>query len=324
VSELLEVRDLCISVVANDGARTLLVDTVSFSIDAGERVALVGESGSGKSLTARALLGLDRQMELDGSIRFKGTELVGMPERELRKIRGSGIGMVFQDPLSALNPLMTIGDQVTAPLRAAGVSRHAAWERARRTLEELGVGDAESRMHAYPHQFSGGMRQRVVIAIALISEPELLVADEPTTALDVRVQAQVLRLLAEIADARGLAVLFITHDVGVVGELARRVEVMYAGTTVERGSVEAFFRSPAHPYTRGLLSAVPRLDDDSRLLSMAGAPPAPASRPSGCVFSPRCPYATERCRDDRPALHLTAARAEVACHYSPVEAEVPA
>nr|WP_286346763.1 ABC transporter ATP-binding protein [Frondihabitans sucicola] len=284
----------------------------------GERVALVGESGSGKSVTARALLGLDPEMTVTGSIRFGDRELVGLRQRELRRIRGRGIGMVFQDPLSALNPLMRIGDQIAEPLRGSGLSRRAARDKVRRTLEELGVDDAAARLGAYPHEFSGGMRQRVVLAMALVSEPELLVADEPTTALDVRIQAQVMALLSEVAASRDLGVLFITHDVGVVGELADRVVVMYSGRTVEQTAVGDFFRRPAHPYTRGLLAAVPRLTGDDRLVALTGAPPAPTDRGPGCAFAARCPFATELCRAERPPLHPTDVDgALVACHYAP-------
>jgi oligopeptide/dipeptide ABC transporter ATP-binding protein len=318
MEKLLTVSDLTVSLPLADGSSVDLVESVDLSVGAGERVALVGESGSGKSLTARAVMGLDRGMTVSGSIRFKGRELVGLSERELRRVRGSGIGMVFQDPLGALNPLMRIGDQIVEPLRGERISRRAAHDKARRTLEELGVADAANRMRAYPHQFSGGMRQRVVIAMALVAEPELLIADEPTTALDVRVQAQVLNLLSEVAAARDLAVLFITHDVGVVGEFAHRVDVMYSGNTVERASVDDFFRRPSHPYTRGLLSAVPRLTTSERLISMKGSPPAPTARPTGCVFATRCAFATDRCREDRPVLREAAVPgAFVACHYSP-------
>ena len=226
--------------------------------------------------------------------------------------------MVFQDALGALNPLMTVGQQITEPLRARGASRATAQREAVRTLDELGVADAGRRMRSYPHEFSGGMRQRVVLAMALVGQPRLLIADEPTTALDVRMQAQVMQLLTEVAAERRLAVLFITHDVGVVGDFADRTVVMYAGKIVEQCTVADFFGRPAHPYTRGLLAAVPRVNSEERLRSMPGAPPRPAARPSGCVFVGRCSFATDRCREERPMLRTQPSTgAAVACHLAP-------
>ena len=312
-NELLNVTDL--AVCAPNG--TVLVESISFALHRGERMALVGESGSGKSVSARAIMGLDRELTLAGSIRFDGTELVGLPERELASLRGSGIGMVFQDPMSSLNPLMPIGTQVMEPLRAHGVSTRNAKRAAVETLEDLGVTNAADRMRAYPHEFSGGMRQRVVLAMALVGEPDLLIADEPTTALDVRVQAQVMQLLSRVARERRLAVLFITHDVGIVGDFADRVVVMYSGSAVETARVDDFFARPAHPYTRGLLATVPRLDDDTRLVPLPGSPPHPKSRPPGCTFASRCAFATQLCREERPALEVRSVDgAAVACHYA--------
>jgi oligopeptide/dipeptide ABC transporter ATP-binding protein len=319
IEPLLSIRDLSIDAPTEFGEPVRLVERISLTVAPGERVALVGESGSGKSVTARAVLGLDRALRRSGSIRYDGRELVGLGESAMRSVRGAEIGMVFQDPMGALNPLMTIGKHISGPLRARGIGRREAEKRAVATLQELGVERAAERMHAYPHEFSGGMRQRVVLAMALVNEPRLLIADEPTTALDVRVQAQVLELIAGVAASRGLAVLFITHDVGVVGELADRVQVMYAGTCVERASVDDFFGRPQHPYTRGLLAAVPRLESDGRLVPLNGAPPSPADRPVGCVFADRCPWAQEICRTERPALRTDGAGRDVRCHFAFVD-----
>jgi oligopeptide/dipeptide ABC transporter ATP-binding protein len=303
MTSLLEVEDLCITAAAPDGAELPLVMDLTFEVAGGERVALVGESGSGKSVTARSLMKLDDSVRLSGRVRLGGRELLTMSESQLAGVRGSEVSMVFQDPLSALNPTMTIGAQVAEPLLVHGVRRGEAFRRARAVLDELEVPDAARRMRAYPHEFSGGMRQRVVLAMALVNEPSLLIADEPTTALDVRVQDQVLRLLTGVAQQRELAVILITHDVGIVAGFADRVIVMYSGRSVEQAEVHDLFRDPAHPYTRGLLGAVPRIDSGSeRLVALPGTPPSPAARPAGCAFNPRCPIAVERCRTDRPPL----------------------
>ncbi|MEU5884391.1 ABC transporter ATP-binding protein [Spirillospora sp. NPDC047279] len=241
---------------------------VDLDVSAGEKVALVGESGSGKSVTARAILRLDHDAGLEGRISFDGTDLLSLSERGMRDVRGARVGLVFQDPLAALNPVMTVGWQITQPLVIRGVGRKEARRRGIELLGRLGVRDAGRRFDDYPHQFSGGMRQRVVIAIAVIAEPALLIADEPTTALDVRVQAQVLTLLRELADERGMAVLLITHDLGIVAGFADRVVVMRHGEPVEQGAVDDIYARPRHPYTRALLASVPRIDDDpSRRLS---------------------------------------------------------
>jgi peptide/nickel transport system ATP-binding protein len=313
---LLDLQDLTVD-TGDGGVR--LVDGVGFSIAAGERVALVGESGSGKSVTARALVRLDRDLRLGGRVTFDGRDLLALPDRAMDAVRGAGIGMVFQDPMSSLDPLMTIGDQIAETLRIRGVSAREARARALAVLDELHVERAAERLDAYPHEFSGGMRQRVVIAMALIAEPKLLVADEPTTALDVRVQEQVLDLLDEVCERRGLAVMIITHDLGIVAGFAERVMVMYAGRLVEDGPVDRVFAAPAHPYTRGLIGSVPRIDRSAtRLVSIPGTPPAPKSRPAGCPFHPRCTDAVAICRTDRPALR-THAGGRVACHLADVE-----
>ncbi|GAA3695998.1 ABC transporter ATP-binding protein [Arthrobacter ginkgonis] len=240
----------------------LLVDDVGFDIQPGERLALVGESGSGKSMTAKAIMQLDRNMALSGSIRWEGRELVGAPPATMRQLRGSAMSMIFQDPMTALNPVLTIGEQVAEPLLVRGVPRKKAYARAAEALQRLSVPRAQERLKAYPSEFSGGMRQRVVMAAALINEPKLLIADEPTTALDVRVQGQVLGLIEELSEELNLAVLFITHDLAIVAGLAHRVAVMYRGQLVEEQPVERLFDAPTHPYTRGLLASIPRLDAD--------------------------------------------------------------
>ena len=264
---LLSIDRLSVAVPEKDriggGAGDLtLVDTLSLQIRPGERVALVGESGSGKSMTARSILRLDPFLTLTGSIRWKDRELVGASERQLRRIRGKEISMIFQDPMTALNPVLTIGEQVAEPLTVRGMSRKRAYAQAVEMLDQLRVPKAKERMRAYPGQFSGGMRQRVVMAAALVAEPDLLIADEPTTALDVRVQEQVLDLLEEQSRERNLAVLFITHDLGIVAGLAHRVAVMLRGCLVEERTVDDLFARPQHPYTRGLIGSVPRLDAD--------------------------------------------------------------
>ncbi len=239
-----------------------LVHGVDLTIRRGERLALVGESGSGKSMTAKAVMRLDPTVRLGGSIRVQGTEIVGAPARRVRALRGATVSMVFQDPMTALNPVLTIGDQVAEPLVIRGVGRREARRRALEMLDRLGVPDAARRLSAYPSEFSGGMRQRVVMAAALVAQPALLIADEPTTALDVRVQEQVLDLIEEQSRELGLAVLLITHDLAIVAGLAHRVAVMYRGTIVENRPVDELFADPAHPYTRGLLASIPRIDGD--------------------------------------------------------------
>ncbi|GAA4844589.1 ABC transporter ATP-binding protein [Luteimicrobium xylanilyticum] len=257
---LLRVRDLAVRVRGVDGPE--IVHGVDLDVQVGERVALVGESGSGKSTVAKALVRLDPGVEVAGSVQFDDAELVGAPERTLRAVRGAGISMIFQDPMAALNPVRRIVDQVAEPLLIRGVGRREAARRAVEMLDRLGVPRAAERARSYPTEFSGGMRQRVVMAAALVGGPQLLVADEPTTALDVRVQEQVLDLVVQQSDELGLAVLFITHDLGIVAGLADRVAVMRHGRIVEDGPVDRVFLEPQHPYTRGLIGAVPRIDAD--------------------------------------------------------------
>jgi oligopeptide/dipeptide ABC transporter ATP-binding protein len=314
-ADLLAVEDLTVDMAVGEN-RVRIVDGISFRIGVGQRVALVGESGSGKSVTAAALMRLNRRAILGGRVVLDGTDVLALPEARMTKLRGAAMGMVFQDPMSSLDPLMTIGDQVAETLRIRGVSRAEAMARALAVLEELGVTRAAERLRAYPHEFSGGMRQRVVLAMALIAEPRLLIADEPTTALDVRVQQQVLEVLDAAADRRGLAVMLITHDLGIVAGFAERVMVMYSGRIVEDGPVDAIFADAHHPYTRGLIGALPRVDRTlERLVSIPGAPPPPAARPSGCAFHPRCPIATAICKGEAPRIRRFG-ETNVACHHA--------
>jgi oligopeptide/dipeptide ABC transporter ATP-binding protein len=316
---LLDVCGLCVGY-----GPVRIVDNVDLSIRPGKRYALVGESGAGKSATARALIRLDSRAEITGSVRFEGTDLLQLSERQMAGVRGSGIGVVLQDPLSALNPVMSIGAQATEPLRIRGVARDIADRKAIALLDELGVATARHRLGSYPHEFSGGLRQRVAIAMALIAEPKFLIADEPTTALDTQAQDKVLDALDAVARERGLAVLIITHDLGVVSGFADRVGIMYAGRKVEVGPTAAVLGRPFHPYTRALIGAVPRLGRTQiRLPSIAGEPPSPARRPPGCPFHPRCQSALPICREVAPVLKPTAAgdRA-VSCHVAQAELAV--
>jgi peptide/nickel transport system ATP-binding protein len=302
---LLAVERLCIDFRTEAGI-VRAVDEVSFNIFPGEIVGLVGESGSGKTLTMLATLGLigDPNAVVTGSVRFRGTELVGMARRSLRAIRGREIAMVFQDPMSAMNPVHGVGWQIVEQIRAhQRVSHRAARARAVELLGLMGVPAPADAFHRYPHQLSGGLRQRAMIAMALSCDPALLIADEPTTALDVTVQAQILALLDRLRREFGSSIVLITHDMGVVAELADRVMVMYAGGLVERGTVDQVLAAPAHPYTQGLLAAIPPIAGPRphRLAAIPGAPPSPADRPPGCAFGPRCPARFDAC-ERRPPL----------------------
>ena len=301
---LLSVSDLRLGFPGPDGREVHPVDGVSFQLARGETLAIVGESGCGKSLTSLALLRLVPAPGriVGGSITLAGESILAMEDRALRAVRGGRIGMVFQDPLTSLNPVFTAGDQIAETVRAHhAVSRRESRDRAVRLLGEVGIPDPAARYDAYPHQLSGGLRQRVMIAIALAGEPELLVADEPTTALDVTVQAQILELLDTLRARRGMAVLLITHDLGVVAGRADRVAVMYAGRIVETAATGDLFRAPAHPYTRSLFASVPRIEGGAhRLQPIPGMVPRPDAWPDGCRFHPRCPIAVARCRTDEP------------------------
>jgi oligopeptide/dipeptide ABC transporter ATP-binding protein len=299
MTRVLDVRDLRISFPAPNGRRFQPVDGVSFSLDRGETLALVGESGSGKSLTSLALLRLVPPPGTvdDGSVvRLGDTDVLKLEGEGLRRIRGRRIGMIFQDPMTSLNPVFTVGDQIAEGVRAHfPVSRAEARDRALRLLHEVGIPDPDERLGAYPHQLSGGMRQRVMIAIALSAEPEILVADEPTTALDVTVQAQILEVLDRLRRSRGMAVLLITHDLGIVAGRADRVAVMYAGQIVEEASTAELFARPSHPYTQGLFASVPRITGPvQRLTPIRGTVPPPNAWPAGCRFRPRCPQAFDK------------------------------
>ena len=301
------------------GAVAKAVDGVSFDIRAGETVGMVGESGCGKSVTALSLLRLvdpPGRIEPGSRIEFEGRDLLSLDEEGIRRIRGNRIAMVFQEPMTALNPVFTIGDQVAEVARVhSNVSRRAAWERAVEMLSLVGIPDPRERAKSYPHQLSGGMRQRVLIAMALVMNPSLLIADEPTTALDVTIQAQILELIAELQQRLGLAVLLITHDLGVVAEVTSRVLVMYGGQIVERSPVRELFRNPRHPYTRGLLEAMPRLGRQrERLAVIPGTVPPPTRWPSGCRFRDRCAWAWQRCGDEHPPEYPVSEGHNARCH----------
>ena len=313
---VLEVERLCVEFVGHDGI-VRPVEDVTFSIAAGEVLGVVGESGAGKTLTGAAVSGLIEPPGRIGAgsrIALAGQRIDDLPPAALRAIRGRRIGTIFQDPLTSLNPLFTIGDQIVETVRAHfPVTARAARERALALLHEVGIPAPEQRFGAYPHEFSGGMRQRVVIALALCADPDLVVADEPTTALDVSIQAQIIALLRRLAHDRGMAVMLITHDMGVIAQTASRVAVMYAGRIVETGTVAQVIEAPRHPYTRGLMASIPPIDRDrERLAQIEGAMPRPGLLPDGCAFHPRCPDVMAACRTGRPAL-LDSPAGGVAC-----------
>ncbi|MFD9884387.1 ABC transporter ATP-binding protein [Streptomyces alboflavus] len=324
---LLSVRDLDVTFTTGRG-RVRAVDRLSFEVRRGRTLGIVGESGSGKSVTSLAILGLHTGADVTGSIRLHGQELVGLDERGLNRLRGRRMAMIFQDPLSSLHPYYTVGEQIAEHHRVHfGSRRAAARRRAVEMLAEVGIPEPERRAGAYPHQFSGGMRQRVMIAMALACEPDLLIADEPTTALDVTVQAQILDLIARLQQDRGLGVVMITHDLGVIARVAHDVLVMYGGRAAEQAPVDTLFATPAHPYTRGLLDSLPRLDDadDEPLRAIPGSPPSLLAPAPGCAFAPRCPRAAAataderlRCETERPPLGGPAGH-PAACHFPAYE-----
>ena len=318
MTALLQIQNLRISFPRRDMTPLVPVDDVSFEINRGEVVALVGESGCGKTLTGLAIPRLLPSNAVLGDrsrILLNGTDLCSLSERALREVRGRRIAMVFQDPMSSLNPVMRVGAQIAEAITAhARVPSAAARTRAIALLTEVGIADPGARVDAYPHQLSGGMRQRVMLAMALASEPDLLIADEPTTALDVTVQAQILELLDTLRQARGMAVLLITHDLGIVAGRANRLLVMYAGRVVESGATAALFAAPAHPYTRGLFASIPRLEGSAaRLTPIPGSVPPPDQWPSGCRFHPRCQVAMTRCSAERPVIEPIGPEHDVAC-----------
>ncbi len=314
-SPLLEVKNLRVEFPTRRGTLVAL-DDISFDIAPGEILGVVGESGAGKSLTGSAIIGLldPPGRVASGEIRFDGRRIDNLPYEEMRKVRGRQIGAIFQDPLTSLNPLYTIGRQLVETIQThLPVNAAEARQRAIRLLEETGIPAAEARIDQYPHQFSGGMRQRVVIALALAAEPRLIVADEPTTALDVSIQAQIISLLKRLCKDHGAAVMLVTHDMGVIAETCDRVAVMYAGRIAEIGPVHDVIHSPAHPYTVGLMGSIPAMDDDrERLLQIDGSMPRLTAIPKGCAFNPRCPRVFERCRSERPEL-IDAGRTRAAC-----------
>ncbi|MFI5714978.1 dipeptide ABC transporter ATP-binding protein [Nocardia sp. NPDC051750] len=313
---LLEVSDLRVSFPSEEG-RIDAVRGVDYTLADGEVLAIVGESGSGKSVSSLAVMGLlPEQARVSGSIRLRGRELVGLGDKELSKLRGSTVSMVFQDPLSALTPVFRVGEQIAEALLAHGsMSKDAAAKRAVELLDLVGIPDPELRARAFPHEFSGGMRQRVVIAMAIANDPALIICDEPTTALDVTVQKQILNLLRKARDITGAGVIMITHDLGIAATIADRVAVMYAGRIVETASTAALFRNPRMPYTVGLLGSIPRMDGPPRtpLIPIVGAPPAMHALPPGCSFAPRCPVAIDECRGAEPPLAETGPGQRAAC-----------
>ncbi|MGD9507087.1 MAG: ABC transporter ATP-binding protein [Geminicoccaceae bacterium] len=315
---LLSIRDLRVA-FARDHEYFEAVRGIGFHVDRGEVLGIVGESGSGKSVGMLAALGLQpKTARVRGSVRFQGRELVGMPMRELRRLRGSRIAMIFQDPLSSLNPVMTVGAQIaeTILLHNPAVSGKAAMRRAIELLELVAIPQPDRRIRQFPHEFSGGMRQRVMIAMAVANDPDLLIADEPTTALDVTVQAQIMTVLADLQQRLKLGLILITHDLGVLAGHADRVVVVYSGEVVEQARVDDLFERPRHPYTRGLIASIPNMaEEKDRLFSIEGVPPPLGGHPGGCAFHPRCPRAQAICRTTAPVLqdfgdHLAA------CHFA--------
>jgi len=318
---LLEVKDLKVSFRTEDGL-VRAVDGISFSVDEGEVVGIVGESGSGKSVTMMSVMRLinDPNAIYEGEILYKGRNLMGVSQDAMRQVRGEEIAMIFQDPMTSLNPVYTVGWQIEEQLNEHNdLNKGQARQRAIALLTQVGIPKPEQRIDDYPHQFSGGMRQRVMIALALSCNPDLLIADEPTTALDVTIQAQILELIKNLKQEFGSAVVLITHDLGVVADVADRILVMYAGRIVEEGNKEQIFYDPQHPYTWGLLGSIARLDRPRarRLTAIAGQPPSLINRPQGCSFRPRCPQAFDRCRAEDPQLTTKVGDGHLdACHLA--------
>ncbi len=317
---LLEVDGLSVEFRTDHGTVRAVRD-VSWHLDRGETLAILGESGSGKSVSAQAIMGILESPPAritSGAVRFNGTDLLTLPAAEQRAVRGAQISMVFQDALSALNPVFTVGSQIAEMFRVhRGTSKKEALAKAAELMDRVRIPGARNRVKDYPHQFSGGMRQRVMIAMALALDPKVIIADEPTTALDVTVQAQIVDLLLDLQRENEMGVVLITHDLGVVAETADRVAVMYAGRIVETGAIDAVFTNPAHPYTAGLMNSIPRVDQvGGRLSPIVGSPPSLAAIPPGCAFHPRCPRAQDVCRRDDPALRQVVPGRRSACHFA--------
>jgi len=325
---ILDVQHLDTRFATPDG-EVHAVNDISFHIEKGESLGIVGESGSGKTQVFLSVMGLlARNGRATGAVRYRGKELLGLPSRELNRVRGVTLSMIFQDPMTSLNPYLRISRQMTEVLvEHKGLSEAQARQRSIELLDRVGIPSAKQRFDLYPHEFSGGMRQRVMIAMALLCEPDLLIADEPTTALDVTIQAQILDLMADLKRDLGTAIVMITHDLGVVAGLCERVLVMYAGRAVETGSVRDIFYRPQHPYTLGLLRSMPRIDERgaSQLAVIPGQPPNLQNLPAGCAYRERCPYAFDTCARDEPALRAleTPGRAK-ACHLEKLEEGIPA
>ncbi|GAA1908065.1 hypothetical protein GCM10009716_17460 [Streptomyces sodiiphilus] len=326
--EVLKVENLTVEFPTDDGT-VRAVRGVDYTLHAREVLGIVGESGSGKSVSSMAVMGLlPRSARINGSILYRGTDLLKMRQKDQRALRGEKIAMIFQDPMTSLNPVHTIGDQLAEAVLAHHlVAPRAAMAKAREMLDLVGIPQAEKRLRAYPHEFSGGMRQRVMIAMAIINDPDIIIADEPTTALDVTVQAQILEKLLEVKDAVNAAIVMITHDLGVIAGMAHKTLVMYAGKPVEVGETDQVFYEPRMPYTAGLLGSVPDLEGErtDRLRPITGTPPSLIHLPPGCPFSPRCPLATDICRESEPALTMAENGHKAACHHSDrlAEAEDP-
>lgn len=317
---LLEVKSLCTEFPVKRGV-VRAVDDVSFEVSEGEILAIVGESGSGKSVTSLSVMGLlaEPGHVAGGEMTFDGKDLVHLSEKEYREMRGNDMAMIFQEPMTSLNPVYRIGDQIVEAIRThEKVSKKEALTRAIDLLRKVGIPSPEARVRDYPHQMSGGMRQRVMIAMALACDPDILIADEPTTALDVTIQAQIIELMQEMQEKNGNAIIMITHDLGVVADVADKIMVMYAGRPVEFGTAEEIFYHPTHPYTWGLMRSIPEqvIDEKKPLTPIKGNPPSLVNLPKGCSFAPRCPYATDRCRNERPETYTSETGHYSRCHFA--------
>jgi len=328
MSTVLEVNNLETRFVTHDGT-VYAVNGVSFKLDEGETLGIVGESGCGKSVTMLSMLGLIPKPPgkiAAGEALFLGHDLLKLSPEEMRQVRGAQISMIFQDPMTSLNPVLTIGDQIREPLEThLRMTPEESTQRAIELLKMVGISDGGDRLKDYPFQFSGGMRQRVMIAMALTCSPKILIADEPTTALDVTIQAQIIELVKDLRKNLGMAIIWITHDLGIIAGLAHHVMVMYAGFIVERARVEELYERPLHPYTRGLLGSLPRVDaesSDKELANIVGMPPDLLTKPKGCPFAPRCPYAFQRCLDENPLLQNVYEGHELACWWN-IEGDRP-